>query len=79
MMESLLGYYTALKPTMSPQETNLQREIRNNPNAIPFGTSMAYPTYNQGMATTGTYRGKNGMEVKKRKMAVPFYVGLMGR
>lgn len=79
MMESLLGYYTALKPTMSPQETNLQREIRNNPYAIPFGTSMVYPTYNQGMATTGRYRSKNGMEVKKRKMAVPFYVGLMGR
>jgi len=67
---------------LSPQETNLQREMRNNPSLMPYGTTMQYQMPMQpttGAYTTGAYKMKQGGSTKKRKLAVPFYVGMMGK
>lgn len=82
MMRGFMDLYTEQQARrLSPQETNLQREMRSNPYNMPYGTTV--PTgrmYPSNMATTGSYYGgqsfKEGGGKAKRKLAVPFYVGM---
>jgi hypothetical protein len=83
VMQGFMDMYTQQQQRrLSPQETNLQREMRNNPSLMPYGTTMQYQMPMQpttGAYTTGAYKMKQGGSTKKRKLAVPFYVGMMGK
>lgn len=73
MLDAFMGVHAAQQAaTLSPRETNLQREFRSNPYQTAYNTTM-FPN----MQTTGY--GKNGGEKKRRIIATPFNVGMMGR